>query len=241
MIIADMTMPEFEAGLNLCRSVVIPFGSVEQHGLHLPLGTDTLEAADVAQQAAGLIPLFVAPAVAYGNCCSTACHPGTISVSVGTVRSLFLDIGTSLVTQGFRDIIALTGHAGNAHRIALREAGEELLQRFDHIQVAVVSEFDLAGEEGRDIIETPWDSHAGEIETSRILYRYPHLVKGTSPAEKPVFPLGILVRDKRSYWPGGVWGDPAKATADKGRQLEDLLARKLADLVIRMQKQRHGC
>lgn len=231
MIIEEITMPEFVAGLKSTVTVLIPFGSVEEHGTHLPLSTDTIEAYEVAKKAAQLIPLFVAPPVHYGNCRSTACHPGTISISTATLKLLFKDIVRSLRDHGMKNFIALSGHAGGAHRMALQEAGEELIVEFADIEVAVVTEFDLAKEEGRGLIETPGDSHAGEIETSRIMHSHPHLVKGTSPAEYPAFPAGILVRDKRRYWPGGVWGDPGMASAEKGARLESLVVNKLILLV----------
>lgn len=231
MIIEDMTMPEFEAGLEKTRTVLIPFGSVEEHGPHLPLSTDTLEACEVARKAAALLPLFVAPPVHYGNCRSTSCHPGTISISTTTLKLLFKDIVRSLYAHGLRRFVALSGHAGGAHCMALQEAGEELLVEFADCQVAVVTEFVLAREEGRGLIETAGDAHAGEIETSRILHSHPHLVKGSAPREFPAFPAGILVRDKRRHWPGGVWGDPGKATAQKGALLEELVVRKLVELV----------
>jgi len=142
-----------------------------------------------------------------------------------------MDIVTSLRGHGLRNFVALTGHAGGAHRMALQDAGEELIARFDDISVAVVTEFDLAKEQGRGLIETAGDAHAGEIETSRILYSHPHLVKGTAPCEFPTFPSGILVRDKRRFWPGGVWGDPGKATADKGARLEKMVVDALLNLV----------
>lgn len=231
MIIEEMTMTEFEAGLARTQTVLIPFGSVEEHGPHLPLSTDTIEACEVCKKAALQRPLFVAPPVHYGNCRSTACHPGTISISTGTLKVLFSDIVTSLRSHGLRNFVALTGHAGGAHRMALQDAGEELIARFADISVAVVSEYDLAKDQGRGLIETAGDAHAGEIETSRILYSHPHLVKGSAPCEFPAFPPGILVRDKRRYWPGGVWGDPGKATADKGARLEQLVVTSLLALV----------
>lgn len=122
--------------------------------------------------------------------------------------------------------------------MALQEAGEELIAEFSDIEIAVVTEFDLARDEGRGIIETPGDSHAGEIETSRILHSHPHLVKGSAPREFPSFTKGILVRNKRRYWPGGVWGDPGKASADKGAQLEKLVVGKLVELVHVLEKSR---
>lgn len=231
MIIQEMTMTEFEAGLACSRTVVIPFGSVEEHGPHLPLSTDTLEAFEVARKAAGITALFVAPPVHYGNCRSTLCHPGTISISTTTLRMLFKDIVRSLRNQGMRNFIALSGHAGGAHCMALQDAGEELITELTDIEIAVVTELDLARAAGRGLVETAGDSHAGEIETSRILHSHPHLVKGSAPCEFPSFPPGILVRNKRRFWPGGVWGDPGKASAEKGALLEDLVVGKLVDLV----------
>jgi creatinine amidohydrolase len=240
VIIEEMTMPEFEAGLGRTRTVLIPFGSVEEHGPHLPLSTDTFEAYEVSKKAARTMPLFVAPPLHYGNCRSTACHPGTISISTTTLKMLFKDIARSLYSHGLRNFIALSGHAGGAHCMALQEAGEDLLVEFSDCKVAVVTEFVLARDEGKELIETPGDAHAGEIETSRIMHSHPHLVKGSAECEFPSFPVGILVRDKRCHWPGGVWGDPGKATAEKGAQLESLVVRKLVELVRALENFHHG-
>jgi len=231
VIIEEMTMTEFAAGLDRTRTVLLPFGSVEEHGPHLPLSTDTIEAYEVCKKASQRLPLFVAPPVHYGNCRSTACHPGTISISTGTLRALFSDIVTALRSHGLRHFVALTGHAGGAHRMALQDAGEELIARYDDIFIAVVSEYDLARDEGRGLIETAGDAHAGEIETSRILHSHPRLVKGSAPREFPSFPAGILVRAKRAYRPGGVWGGPGQATAEKGARLEELVVCRLIALV----------
>jgi creatinine amidohydrolase len=231
MLIEEMTMTEFEEGLKRTQTVLIPFGSVEEHGPHLPLSTDTIEAYEVCKKASLQIPLFVAPTIPYGNCRSTACHPGTISISTNTLKSLFRDIVISLRGHGLHNFIALSGHAGGAHCMALQEAGEGLIAEFADITLAVVTELDLARQEGASLIETRGDSHAGEIETSRILHSHSHLVKGCAPAEFPRFPAGILVRNKRQYWPGGVWGDPGKASAEKGARLEELVVRKLIELV----------
>ncbi len=226
-----MTMTEFSEGLSRSKTVLIPFGSLEEHGPHLPLATDTLEAYEVCRKAADLTPLFVAPPVHYGNCRSSACHPGTVSISTATLKMLFKDIVRSLRGQGLKNFVALSGHAGGAHCMALQDAGEELIAEYSDIEIAVVTEFQLARDEGRGLIETPGDCHAGEIETSRILHSHPHLVKGSAPREFPSFPAGLLVRDKRRFWPGGVWGDPGKASAEKGSLLEELVVRKLVELV----------
>lgn len=231
MLIEELTLEEFAAGLRKTRTVLIPFGSVEEHGPHLPLATDTLQAVEVAKGAARELPLFVAPAIPYGNCRSTSCHPGTVSITTATLKMLLKDLVRSFHGQGLRTFVVLTGHAGGAHRMALQDAGEELLAELPDIRVAVVTEYELAREEGEGLIETRDDAHAGEIETSRILHSHPQLVKGTAAAEYPTFPWHILVRNKLKYWPGGVWGDPTKATAAKGKELERRVVARLVALV----------
>jgi creatinine amidohydrolase len=112
MIIEEMTMNEFAAGLERTRTVLIPFGATEEHGPHLPLATDTLHAVAVGHRLAERRPIFIAPPVPYGVCRSTADHPGTLSISTATLRTLAIDIVAALYRQGLRNFILLTGHAG---------------------------------------------------------------------------------------------------------------------------------
>ncbi len=232
MIVADLTMAEFEAGLTRSRTAILPVGSVEEHGLHLPLATDTLQVWEVARRAAAQAPAFLCPPIHYGYCRSTRDHPGTLSISPETVRRLIFDLGSSLHRQGIRGLLVASGHAGGLHMAALEEAGESLVETFDDLEVAVVCEYHWAQESGREgIVETRDDGHAGEIETSRILALDPGLVKGTSPEEYPRLPRPFVAREKRPHWPGGVWGDPSKASAEKGEALLARSAARMADLV----------
>lgn len=235
MLIAEMTMDEFSAGLKKTQSVLIPFGSTEEHGCHLPLATDTLHAIEVGRRLAEVRSIFVAPPIHYGVCRSTSQHPGTLSITTETLKALTIDIVSALYAQGLRSFVLLSGHAGGTHMAALTDAGEILLQRFADLKIAVLTEYMLASKEGRHLIETEGDSHAGEIETSRILNSHPQLVKGSAPREFPTFPSGILVRNKQKYWPGGVWGDPGKATASKGAALEKLVVSALSALVDKLE------
>ena len=98
----DLTMPEFEAAREESRTVILPVGSVEEHGPHLPLGTDACHALEVAHRAAALRPVLVAPPVFYGICRSTREHPGTISLSGDTLRGLIRDLGREFYRQGLR-------------------------------------------------------------------------------------------------------------------------------------------
>jgi creatinine amidohydrolase len=227
-------MPEFEAAREQLQTVVIPVGSIEEHGPHLPLGTDAFHALEVAQRAAALRPVIVAPPVFYGICRSTREHPGTVSISGDTLRALLRDLGREFHRQGLRRLIFISGHAGGTHMCALVEAGEALLEEFADLRLAVVNILDLLREvltARPDLIKTKGDSHAGEVETAVMLAAYPHLVKGTAPAEWPAFPKYELVRDKRRYWPGGVWGDPAPAGAAQGAEILTREAARLAGLI----------
>ncbi len=235
MVIEEITSMEFSAGLHKTRTVLLPVGATEEHGPHLPIGTDTFQAYDVCVRLAERRPVFVAPAIPYGVCRSTADHPGTIGISSGTLKALLCDVVHALYRQGLRDFVVLSGHAGGTHNAALLDAGEELLRSLPGMRIALATEYDLARGEGGAIIETAGDSHAGEIETSRMLATRPHLVKGSAPAAYPCFPRHILVRDKLPFWPSGVWGDPTRASAEKGRQIEDVVVKALERLVTELE------
>lgn len=228
MNIAEITMPEFAAGLEKTKTIYLPFGSTEEHGRHLPLDTDTMQVYAVVREAARLRPAFVAPPVHYGICRSTSEHPGTVGINPDTFRALVRDLILGYYRQGLRNFVLISGHAGKTHIGALIEVGEEMLARLSDIRVAVINEYDFCLKAGRELIETKGDSHAGEVETARIMHLFPELVKGTSPREYPAFPEFILVRDKQACWPGGVWGDPAPASPEKGEKLCCLSAAALA-------------
>ncbi len=241
MLLANLTMPEFESGLRKTRTIILPFGATEEHGRHLPLATDTLMAETVAARVAERHTVFVAPAIPYGVCRSTSDHPGTINISTGTLRRLACDLIQDCYRQGLRNFILLSGHAGGTHNAALLDAGEEMLRRLPEAHIAVVTELDLVNRSAASLVETPGDSHAGEIETSRLLHSHPELVQGCSEREFPNFPRGILVRDKRACWPGGVWGDPGKASAEKGAAIESAVLDGLTLLIEALeQKERQA-
>lgn len=230
----DLRMPEFEAWCGQHRAILLPVGSLEEHGPHLPLGTDTFHAIEVARRAAQLRPVLVAPPLFYGLCRSTREHPGTISISGDTVRVLVTELGREFYRHGLRHFVIMSGHAGGTHMAALVEAGETLLAELPELQVAVVNLLEVLREvltARPELVRTKGDSHAGEVETALMLAAYPHLVSGTAPAEWPSFPKYVLVRDKRRYWPGGVWGDPGAATTAQGEAILQAEAERLVEVL----------
>jgi creatinine amidohydrolase len=230
----NLRMPEFEAWRAKHRTVIVPVGSMEEHGPHLPLGTDAFHALEVARRVAEARPVLVAPPLYYGLCRSTREHPGTVSISGDTLRALVTDLGREFYRQGLSNLVIMSGHAGGTHMAALVEAGETLLAELPDAQVAVINLLDLLREvvaARPELVKTRGDSHAGEVETALMLAAYPHLVQGTAPAEWPTFPKYVLARDKRRYWPGGVWGDPALATATQGEAILQAEAERLVKIL----------
>lgn len=239
----DLTMPGLEALRQQTRTVILPLGSLEEHGPHLPLGTDTLHAMEVARRVARLRPVMVAPPLFYGICRSTREHPGTVSISGDALRALLLELGREFCRQGFANLVFISGHAGGTHISAIVETGERLLAELPQVKVAVVNLLDLLREvlsAQPGLVKTRGDSHAGEVETAIMLAAYPDLVRGTAPEEWPRFPKYVLVRDKRRYWPGGVWGNPAPATAAQGEAILAAEANKLTKIISMLEELREG-
>ena len=240
MLLEAINMDEFHEKSQKCKSAIMPFGSVEEHGPHLPLGTDTIHAYELAKSTAKYIDVFVCPPIWYGLCKSTSQHPGTITISGYTLRRLAVEIAGSLYAQGIRNFIMVSGHAGSTHMAYLVDAGEQILADYKESRVAVLSIIDIIAGSCKELVETEGDAHAGEVETSLMLHLRPEWVNGTAEREFPSFPKHILVRDKIPFWPKGVWGDPAKATVEKGQAILDRESRYLADLINKIEKMEKG-
>jgi creatinine amidohydrolase len=148
-------------------------------------------------------------------------------------------LGREFQRQGLRNLVFISGHAGGTHISAIVEAGESLLAELPEVRVAVVNLLELLREvllDQPDLVHTRGDSHAGEVETAVMMAAYPGLVQGTATEEWPSFPKYILVRDKRRYWPGGVWGNPTPAAADQGKAILHAEAVRLAKVISKLEE-----
>jgi mycofactocin precursor peptide peptidase len=199
--------------------LVVPLGSVEQHGHHLPLATDTAVAGAVADAAVAELPgALLAPALAYGASGEHEDFPGTISLGTEALTGLLVEYGRSACRWAHR-VLVVNGHGGNLD--ALRAAGA-LLRR-----------------EGRDVAWFPCavpgaDAHAGRSETSLMLHVEPRGVRTERFVAGTTAPLAELLprlraEGVRAVSPSGVLGDPAGASAEEGeRQLSALAGRLVA-------------
>ncbi len=231
MILNDLTMTEFADAKKRTRTLIVPFGTVEAHGKHLPLNTDSLIIDEVAKEVTKKIEVFVAPTLQYGVCTSTSMHPGTIGITAETLRRITTDIVRDSYAHGLRRFILVSGHGGGAHVSAMKEASEALSKELPDITIAAFAIYEILPKEARLIAETKNDSHAGEIETSLVLYLQEELVKGRASEEYPKLPKPIIARNKLKYWPGAVWGNPEKASKEKGEKFFDIMVESLVGFV----------
>lgn len=228
----DLTSPQV-AQLPAETVAVLPLGSLEQHGPHLPVSTDYLIATSVAEAsvasvaAAGSAPVLLLPPLAYTKSDEHAWAPGTIWLSWDTLMRTLVDIGRSLACTPVRRLFFLNGHGGNSAlgQVACRELRKEfgLLTFFGHPSVPV----DFGGATSEPS-ELGMGIHGGFHETSMVLHLRPELVhlELASPAVpehltsyqrigfgKPVS-FGWLSDD---FGPAGHIGDPTGASADVGK------------------------
>jgi len=197
--------------------VLLPVGSMEQHGEHLPVDTDTMTAWHVARSAAAMLehpPTVVTPPVWAGLSPHHTAFPGAISLRLETLASLITDICASIASQGFGGIVLLNGHGGN--RSLLEALALELRHRLS-LPILAVSYWDLIPEVLEEVREGKGVSigHSGELETSIQLYLQPQRVAEERP----------LVR--------GITDDPALGQTAKGQRLMEAAGEALADYVQR--------
>src|SRR5918911_626632 len=196
---------------------VLPVGSFEQHGEHLPLSTDTLIACIIARHVADTYDLMLLPPVTISCSHEHAGWRGTVSVSAGTLYAILKDIAESLRASGVPKLLIVSGHGGNyvlAH--VAQEASVDgrnvtiFPDRRDWQQARVAA--------GLDVLDGHEDMHGGELETSILLHAYPEVVRDSYRSADHVDEAGhphFLTTGLRAYTPTGILGS---AVIGDGRQ-----------------------
>ena len=234
-----------QAGELTGKVVVVPIGSMEQHGHHLPLLTDTLIGNEVVQRAEALLgdeALFL-PMLWIGASDHHRAFPGTVSLSIDTYTRVIKDMLDSLIGAGYRRIFLLNSHAGNVTPAMAAITDKQIQYRFAHpdLWLTFVSWFELINvEELEGDFKQKAIVHACEWETSVIQAARPDLVGDDRPAIRrnldsafysPDFrrPSRIAVaRTMEQMSPSGAFGFPNDATPEKGNALMDYAAAQVA-------------
>ena len=227
----ELTSEEFAARIGPDSVVILPIGSLERHGRHLPLASDLIQPLHVLEEVCRRTGAWLAPPIPYGVITTTRHYPGGLGVSREALRAFVRDVLRDLVRNGAGRVLILSGHASKDHMDALRAAAQEVVDE-GALKATVLSDYDLIYARS-DL--PPGEGHAGMIETSRILAARPDLVKGTSPAGRNRMPPYAVLADPRPYW-DGVTGDPAKATRAYGEELDRQVVEELVALVEELRR-----
>jgi mycofactocin precursor peptide peptidase len=187
--------------------VLVPVGSTEQHGPHLPLGTDTLVATAVARELADRHSGLVAPAIQIGASGEHQGFPGVVSIGTPALRMVLVEVVRSLSLWAGR-VVLVNGHGGNVEAVA--GATDQLLDEGHRVTWVPCT---VAG-----------DAHAGHTETCLLLHLAPWLVRQHRAEPGNTRPLAellpeLVTKGVRQLSPNGVLGDPTGANATEGARL----------------------
>ena len=231
-----MTAPELVKAVDAAKGVcIIPLGSLEKHGDHLPIGTDNFLIYQKAVLASKIEPVVVFPTVMFTENCEAKNNPGAIAVETNLYFQLLESLCDEVARNGFKKIILVSGHGGN--RFFLRFFVQTILGKGKDY-VVYLPERLLNPEVEKKTLETAFDYHAGESETSQLLYLHPELVKVDAIPTEPGNPLkrskvpGIMTP---VYWssdyPEHYAGDARPATSEKGKILVENTVKNLVEVV----------
>ncbi len=222
------------------KVVIFPIGSVEEHGEHLPLCTDSVQPEFVALEVAKQTGCLVAPPFRYGIVNAGRNFPGTLTIQFNTLYSFAKDVLSELSRNGFHKIIVLSGHAGSSHMVALKVAAQEVVKQDGEekgkqkTRIMVLSDYDFADELSPKYAAAN-DGHAGTIETARVMAIRPDLIKSKGVPSSYEMPRFEVVLHPEKYFPSGVHGDPTKATAEIGEKINRHVIEQVIKLVKELQ------
>ncbi|WP_163325378.1 creatininase family protein [Draconibacterium mangrovi] len=238
---ASLSWPDIQERLKIVDTAILPCGAIEQHGPHLPLDVDYFDANYLAKKVAENCndpKPFVLPPIPYGVSYHHSDFKGTLSVTNNALSALVYDIGMSLAHNGIKKIVILNGHGDNVPTLTY---AAQMINRDAHIFVCVesgeTSDVDLY-----NLVDTPNDIHAGEIETSTCLAIRPDLVD-MDKAIDDTLDLDNVYLDYTSErgvrWyvhtekltASGVMGNATRATAEKGMKMWEIMIKKMAEFV----------
>jgi len=250
--LGNMTSDEIREKMGASLVAFLPIGSIEQHGPYLPLKTDAFLVECVARRVAELVsnstPILLLPTVWFGVSSHHMDFAGTLSLTPETFVNVLTEIGLSLVQHGVRKIFFLNGHGGN--RASVQVAATKLRDTTSkEVFVASASYWDFLPHERVKEIRSSKPggmSHAGELETSCMLY-LSDLVKDFDPASAacfmpewgtPYFRVGMFVPRPVTIAyhicdlsPIGSVGDPTSATREKGKAFFEAIVKGIVPFI----------
>ena len=170
----ELTGPDFIQAIHQAQGVcVLPFGIIEKHGPHLPLGTDLLDVRYAVANAVKQEYAVVFPAYYFGQIFEARQQPGAIAYSLSTQLTLLQETVSEMSRNGCKKIVIVNGHGGNNSLLPLFAQSQLASERDYVVYVFGLPHLDVPG---RPALKSKFDMHAGEAETSHMLAARPDLV-----------------------------------------------------------------
>lgn len=231
-LLAEMTWGEVaDAIAGGATTVILPLGATEQHGPHLPLGTDTFRAAALAERLAAALPnALVAPTLPIGCSDEHTGFAGLLSLDHATLAAVIVDCAARMAGWGVQRLVLLSSHGGNASALAL--AATQLQERACPVSLLVLAASmplthalqRIAAADG--VSSDALGLHAGEGETSEMLHLRPDLVRFERLGPGYTGPMADILAQLRkcglkAVTATGTLGDPSAAEAGRGARYLD--------------------
>lgn len=213
------------------RIAVLPIGSFEQHGDYLPLITDTAIACVLSRAIADNYPVLLLPPITISCSHEHSEWSGTVSISARTLYSMVSDIYESVTRSGPSALVIVNGHGGNYVLSNVVQEGSATGKRIGLFPAK--GDWDAARAYARLTTSMHEDMHAGESETSILLYSNPDLVRDGYQNTDHIADdrRHLLTVGLRGYTDNGIIGRPSLATAEKGKMILDSLIENFAALL----------
>ena len=255
---ADLTWPEVNDAVELKKVILLPVGSTEQHGPHLPLEVDNLIVTNVCLEAGRIAPekILVAPTISYGFNVHAMDFPGTMHAAYDHFIEYCLDVCKSFAYHGFKRLIIVNGHGSNTP--LLEFVGRRVILETDALAASFMWWNLLQLDPNfiasfRESVFPGGAGHACEVETSMLLHLAPEKVQMDKAADyiawynrqgatgfqwADAFGAGpvTLVEWTSTFLEDGVFGQPTLATADKGRRILAEAANRLVQFAAEFQQ-----
>lgn len=202
-----------------CETAILPVGALEQHGSHLPFGTDNIIAGAMAEKLAEVLDAYLLPPISIASSIEHRAAKGTVYLKADTLALVIRDISESLAYSGFRRLILINGHGGNwILKPTIRQINRNFEDRNVNMEVILIHTSVAQARQHEVMKHTHNDIHAGEKETSIMMYLTPDHVKQYVPqTAAPTVPQDFMdYFDVTEITEDGYWGYPEDATAEKG-------------------------
>jgi len=233
--IEELSWPEFDRIKDKLVAVILPVGSVEAHGRHLPLGTDVFAPLKIAELVEQKVrergkEVLVMPPIWYGHSFALNAYPGTINVRPESLRMYVGDVLAELAAEGFKKIVLLNGHGGNVY--PLTEAAEDVAELYPDVEVYLINWWLDFREDILSVCSS--QGHAGEDETSVMLAIRPELVNMREARGRRVKrKIRVIKKDiGKEVFPDGLNDDPSSATAEKGERILQIVSESIARVIL---------